>query len=66
MRTQREVVGAVPRQEALVFAIEDAAEHDHIDLIKELISEGADVTQCTDPLVGQTGPVESDKIGQTH
>jgi len=48
---QREGVGAVPRHEALVFAIEDAAEHDHIDLIKELVAEGADVSDCTDPLI---------------
>jgi len=34
-----------------VFAIEDAAEHDHLDLIEELVAEGADVSECADPLI---------------
>ena len=48
---QREGVGPVPRHEALVCAIEHAAEHDHLDLIEELIAEGADVSECADPLI---------------
>ena len=48
---RREGIGAVPRREALVFAIEDAATHDHIDLIEELIAQGADIAKCAAPLI---------------
>ncbi len=51
---RREIDGqsvVMPRHEALVFAIESAAEHDHLDLIKELIADGADVSATADPLI---------------
>lgn len=42
----------MPRHEALLFAIEDAAKHNHMDLIKELIAEGGDVSAVMGPLIG--------------
>lgn len=48
---QREGTGPVPRCEALMRAIEDAARYDHINLLKELVAEGGDATKCADPLI---------------
>lgn len=42
---------AMPKEEALLFALETAAEHDHLALVEELIADGADVTATTEPLI---------------
>ncbi len=42
---------SMPRNEALLFAIEHAAEYDHLDLIQELVAEGAALSLSTGPLI---------------
>ena len=39
------------RDEALLVAIEDAAENDHLELIHELVADGARVSATCDPLI---------------